>query len=238
MKKLLSLSNIILICCILLSTLLAFIVGFKNSFWVWVSTILGVLSSKMASSGKWNMFVFDIISYITYIYICVDSKYFGEMTLSFIIIIINIFCLIEWRKKQLDNIVEINTLNKSEIKFTIYISIILVLIYSAVLQKLNCQHILLNALSTISYLLGSYYCYRRSICQFYSWTFYEIIFIILWTLSAISGNLGNIVLLVGGISELIYDIIGINNWKKIQATQNSKTCILSKNITICKKMKW
>ncbi len=229
--------NILFYVSLAFATIITIMLSSVNAWIVWASTILGILSSKMASSGKLTMFIFDIISYIFYISICLKANYFGELTLSVIIILINLFCLIEWSKNQKDNTVIINKLNKSEISFSVFCTVLILIIYTILLYRINSDYVFLNALSTISYLLGSYFCYRRSVLQFYSWIFYEIVFIALWVISATTGNISNIIFLIGGISELIYDILGIYNWKKIVKKQGFID-VSVKTLTMCKKTKW
>ena len=230
-----NISNTIFYFSVILSSLLFVSFPSGEAFIVWFSTILGVLSSKMASYGKWHMFVFDIISYVAYIYTCLTAVYFGEVVLSLIVIVINLFCLFEWKNHQKDNIIIINSLNKREINFAVFCATILLFAYSGLLHMANTNFVILNALATISYLLGSYFCYRRSILQFYSWIVYEIAFITLWLISAINGNIENSMFLIGGTSELIFDVLGIMNWKKYQKSQ---TQIFTTSFLQCKKAKW
>lgn len=231
------LGNVIFYISLIIATIITILLSSTNAWIVWVSTVLGVLSSKMASSGKLTMFLFDIVSYIFYISICLNANYFGELTLSIIIILINLFCLVEWSKNQKDNSVIISRLNKSETNFSLFCASIFLIIYSVILYKFDSDFAFLNALSTISYLLGSYFCYRRSIWQFYSWIFYEIVFIVLWVISAINGNVSNIIFLIGGVSELIYDVLGIYNWKRLVKLQSCGD-VGVRTLTLCKKMKW
>lgn len=229
--------NILFYVSLSFATIITIILSSLEAWIVWFSTILGILSSKMASSGKLAMFFFDIVSYIFYISICLKANYFGELTLSVIIILINLFCLVEWSKNQKDNTVIINKLNKAEIGFSVFCTAAILIIYAVLLYRINSDYAFLNALSTILYLLGSYFCYRRSVLQFYSWIFYEIVFIVLWVISASTGNISNIIFLIGGASELIYDILGIYNWKKLVKKQGI-TDVQVKALTVCKKMKW
>lgn len=222
MKKYLTLSNLFLTLCCLITTVLAIIYSSLLTWLIWASSILGILSSKFATDGKWLTFVFDIISYGLYIYICIKEKYYGELILSVIIIIIHIFSLFEWKKNQQDNVVKIKRLTKKELGLSLVVSSILLVLYIGILYLIKSDMPILNAIPTIIYLLGNYYCLRRSVLQFYCWIGYEVVFMSLWVISAINGELGSIIFLVGGFSEFIYSIIGIRNWNKIQKIQ-SKT---------------
>ena len=232
MKKV---SNVIFFCSVIILCIFFAASPSVGAGIVLFSTMFGVLSSQMAANGKWHMFIFDIMSYIIYIYVSLKAAYFGEVVLSTIVIIINLFCLTEWKKYQNADIIIINTINKKEIKFVIFVAMIMFFTYSALLYMANTKFVLINAFATIFYLLGSYFCYRRSILQFYSWIIYEIAFIILWLFSALSGSIENAMFLVGGLSELIFGVVGIYNWKKYQRKQSRIQFI---KLSLCKKSKW
>lgn len=219
MSKNNAISNIIFVVSVFIITFIAVLFSSPSSWFVWVSAILGILSSKMSANGKWYMFVFDILSYILYIYICLRQNYYGELILSYIIILINCMCLMEWRKNQQDEIVVINKLARKEVLSSLFVAVSSFFILIYFLTIMNSNQVILNALSTITYLLGSYFCYRRCIFQFYSWIIYEVIFISLWIISFGYGDMGSLIFLVDGIIELVYNIIGIWNWKRIKEKQ-------------------
>lgn len=222
MKEYLTLSNIYFFICLCLSTALAIVFSSLNTWIIWASSILGIFSSKTASEGKWTTFIFDILSYALYIYICIVEIYYGELTLSCIIILIHFFSLFQWKKNQdKDNIVKVNSLSNKEILVSSVISIVAFILYGVVLYFLGSKLPFLNAIPTIVYLLGNYFCFRRSSLQFICWILYEVFFIALWIIAAINGEIGSIIFLIGGISEFIYGIIGLIEWHKIKEKQNN-----------------
>ena len=218
-KKYFTLSNIFLIVCLVATTTLAFIYSSLMTWLIWLSTVFGIFSSRSATSGKWSTFVYDIISYGIYIYICLIEMYYGELTLSVIIIVIHIFSLFEWKKNQLDGKVIIKSLTRKELILSFLISGAVLVVYAIILYFVGTVFPILNAIPTIVYLLGNYFSLRRSVLQFYCWVGYELFFVALWIIVAAKGELGSIIFLVGGISELIYGIYGIWNWKRIKQEQ-------------------
>ena len=64
----------------------------------------------------------------------------------------------------------------------------------------------------------------NSILQFYSLIVYECAYILLWFLSATDGEPYGIILLLGGIVELIFDVIAIKKWNKISQLQKTRKC--------------
>lgn len=223
MKKL-EFSNILMLFSFLLSTILAFSFSSFATWTVWVSTILGILASKTAKDGKWYTFLFDITSYVFYLQICLKEKFLGEFILSILIIIFNLFCIKEWKSNSNNNILKINKVGKSETKFICFVGIMLLIIYTLLLHKINSNLAMLNAICTISFILGNYFCYRRSVVQFYCLIIYEIAFILIWAISATNGEVSSYLFLIGGTCELIYDILAIIKWKKMTTIQKSIKC--------------
>lgn len=224
MKKYLELSNILMITSFILTTTLALYISSTAAWYVWLSTILGILASKSAKDGKWYTFLFDIISYIFYLQVCINQKYYGEFILAIIIIIFNIFCLKEWKTNSPNNLVKVNLINKNEIKLISFIGIFGLLIYTIILHKFNSNLAFINSICTISFMLGNYFCFRRSVLQFYSLIVYEIAFILLWTISALNNNISSILFLIGGTCELVYDILAIAKWNKLTNMQKHIKC--------------
>lgn len=218
MKKL-TFSGFIFIFNILLFCIIAVCFWEAHTLFILLSAIFGLMATRAATKGRWTTFLFDIISNALYIQICIDQKYFGELILSVLVIIIHMYGLFEWRKKRFENSVAINHLSGNEIKFTMFVFGVLFVSYALILGQMHSALPILNAFSTITYFLGNYYAYRRSILQFYLWSLYELSFIMLWTFSAIRGDLSSAILLIGGVGEFVFDIIGIKNWKKVSNYQ-------------------
>jgi len=199
---------------LLLCTVFAIFLSSPITWIVWTSTVLGIVASKKASEGSWTTFIFDILSYIVYIFLCLNEKYYGEMILSYIVIFCHMYGILEWKNNTNNQKVKINYIKFKEIFFILTVGIICVLLYSFLLNKINSRFILLNAISTVSFLIGNYFSYRRSVLQFLFWIIYEIYFILLWLISFLNGNSENLIFLIGGVCELIYNFLGVYKWNK------------------------
>lgn len=197
-----------------------------NTWMICLSALLGILASKSASEGNWTTFIFDILSYIIYIFTCIKYKYYGEMILSYIVIFCHLYGIFQWKNNQDNNIVKINKIKKNEFIFFMLISLISLNIYFFILKYFNTSLALLNALSSIFFLMGNYCSYRRSVLQFVFWSFYEVCFITIWFFTITSLSPGGIIFLVDGICELVYNIIGIKKWRKLTLTQNTYTILI------------
>lgn len=222
MKKYLTFSNILFLFCLCICFCLAFFLGGEKVWLICFSTTLGMIASKHASQGKYTTFIFDILSYIFYINVCLGEKNLGEMVLSFIIIFTHLFGLFLWRKNQNNNVVLINNICKNEIIFINQIAIFFCITYGLILFNLKSNLIILNAISTTSFLTGNYCCYRRSILQFYYWNFYEISYILIWLLCAIKNSPSNIIFVVGAVCELVFNFSGIIKWNKLKNNKASQ----------------
>lgn len=222
MKKLLRPSYLITIISILAATILALLNSSVLTWMIWLSTILGLFSSQFLSEAKIGSFIFEILSYAVYIYVCVKLVFWGELILSCIIIVLHL--IFEWKKHLINKQVEVSKIKKLEVAVSIGISVLLGILYSIFLYKINSALPILNAIPTITYLLSCYYCYRRSILQFVCTILYEISFMVLWVVQASwgGGEIGNLIFLIGGIYEFIYGFISIYKWNKLQKEQKNK----------------
>lgn len=183
------------------------------------SAIFGVLSSFFILKGHPVNFLYDILSYIFYIFISYKEKYLGEIILSIIIIFLHIVSLYEWKNHYKNKTLSIKKLSSKKL-FHINITLfILFIFYYPFLTKIKSNLPLLNTLSTLSYLGATYLCFYRSSIQFYYWILYQISYITLWLNSYFLGNSESIILLLGSICELLLHIISIKNWEKIYNKQ-------------------
>ena len=220
-KKFFTFQNIFFLVSFVASLAIAIVFSSLMTWMIFLSSIFGILSSIFATKGKWLTYVFDILSYAVYIYICLVNKFYGELILSVVIIVIHVFALIEWKKNTEEDFVTINNLKAKEIVISISISLVATAIYATILFFIKSEYPIMNACLTVVYLLGNYFAYRRSQLQFLGWILYDILFIVIWGLTAIGGDYGSIIFLIGGASELVYGAIGIFSWTKIEKQQQN-----------------
>lgn len=224
MIKKLTFNKLLFLIVFIICLLITLIFPTLSSFVVFFSCIFGIIATNHAKNGKWQTFLFDIISCILYLPICIKEQYVGELILSIGIIFTNFLCIKEWKRNTHNSFVDVYKINKTELKFISFLFMICFLIYLAILNKLKCEFAILNCVSTIFFILGNYFSYRRSILQFYSLIVYECAYILLWFLSATDGEPYGIILLLGGIVELIFDVIAIKKWNKISQLQKTRKC--------------
>lgn len=68
MKKYITVQNVTLVLSVIAATVLAIIFSSIMTWLIYLSAVLGIMSSKTATEGKWTTFIFDILSYGIYIY--------------------------------------------------------------------------------------------------------------------------------------------------------------------------
>ncbi|MBE7075699.1 MAG: nicotinamide mononucleotide transporter [Clostridiales bacterium] len=225
-NKILNWSNLFLLVCFVAYTTIAIIFSSWLTWLVWASALFGVLAMKTNSDAKWSYFVFDISSYAIYILVCYNANYIGEIVLACIVIIIDICSLIEWVRNQQNKVIKIRHISTKEIFISCMVSLVLFVAYFLFLYYLGSDLPVLNAIATVVYLLGNYFCYRRTLLQFYCLMAYEAIFIILWIISACQGDFGNVIFMIGGFCEIVYEIMGARNWEKIKAEQRDTVLVM------------
>lgn len=221
-----NISNIILILSLIFLSSLCLLEKSINGLCIYISVLLGILSAKYGSNGKWLMFVFDILSYVLYTFVCIKERYLGELLLSYFIIIVNFFCIVEWRQNQECSFVKINNITKRELFFCSIIAFLGFCIYFVILYSINCNMAFANALSSVMFLLSTYFCFRRSVMQYYFLIVYEICFISLWFFSIANVRIENIMFLIGGVTELCYCFKGLHNWHILGKKQSITVCYL------------
>jgi len=228
MKKYLTLSNLFLLVSFVASIVIAIVFPTALSWLIFVSATSGILYSKFATEGKWFAFVFDIISYAVYIVVCWHEKYFGELILSCILIVFETIIMFEWKKHKENKKVIVNSLKAKEYALILFLAVVSIAIYYVVLYFLGTDMPFLNAIPTVVYLLGIYFALRRCRAQFWCYMIYQLSAGVLWVVSACDGQIGSIILLIGFVSEFIYNLFGIINWKKIKTSQRDTVEIILK----------
>lgn len=227
-RKNITIESLIFVFMILFCIIFTIFFSSINTWLICISSILGIIASKKASEGKWSTFVFDILSYIVYIYSCIKYQYYGEMILSYIVIFCHLYGIIQWKKYQNNNIVKVNKIDKTHFFMFVIIGFICFNVYYFILKTFNTSLAFVNAIASVLFLMGNYLSYKRSVLQFVFWSLYEICFIFMWLFTIDSFSPGGIIFLIDGVCELVYNIIGIQKWNKFKYTQNTCTILARK----------
>jgi len=129
--------------------------------------------------------------------------------------------IVSWLKHQNKetNSVEVNTI---KIKEWIIVSIASILAFIGIyflLKAFNTSQLLISSLSVIDSLFAIYLGIRRSKYSFYFYVLNDLILIALWGIPVIGGSLILLPMVFNPIINIINDIYGIHNWKKLEKIQ-------------------
>ncbi len=219
-KKYLNIENFIVIISVILITILAIILSSIDTWLIWISTLLGILSSRFIIEGKWINYIFELLSYVVYIYICLKVLYYGEVILSCFIIVLHLISLLKWITNQdVNKVVKVNKIDKKELLIVIVIFLLIYLACVFLLYAIKSDLPILNAFSSVIYIMGAYFAIRRSSINFICIVLYELTFISLWFILFQKGEYSSFIFLIGAFVELYYNIIGIKKWKNIRREQ-------------------
>lgn len=87
------------------------------------------------------------------------------------------------------------------------------------LKAFNTSQLFISSLSVIDSLFAIYLGIRRSKYSFYFYVVNDLILIALWGIPVISGSLILLPMVFNPIINLINDMYGIHNWKKLEKIQ-------------------
>lgn len=120
--------------------------------------ISGTLYAFFAGQGKIICFFFGLIYCLGYIYICYETKLYGDLMLTILYIPLNILGIFTWRKNQNLSKTKILIRKLTKHNFIMYIlaGLFVSLIYGFFLQKIHSEFPFLNAFSTMAQILAFY----------------------------------------------------------------------------------
>lgn len=132
--------------------------------------------------------------------------------------------IISWiRHKNKDtNTVQINKIKLKEWIIVFIVSVIAFIGIYYLLKLFNTKELFISSLSVIDSLFAIYLGVRRSKYSFCFYVVNDLILIILWGLPVIGGSLILLPMVFNPTINLINDIYGIYNWKKLEKIQEGK----------------
>ena len=206
------------------SVILVVLVGliFKVELLTTICSIVGIITALLLAKGKNLGQVFGLLIVVLYSIVSYQNKYFGEVIIYlFIMLPMYIIGIISWLKhhNKETNSVEVNNIKMKEWIIVSIISIIAFINIYFLLKVFNTNQLFISSLSVIDSLFAIYLGIRRSKYSFYFYVLNDLILIALWGIPVISGSLILIPMVFNPIINLINDVYGIYNWKKIENMQ-------------------
>lgn len=214
------LEKILLFGSIILVSIVAII--FKSDLLTTLCSIVGIITALLLAKGKKLGQLFGILITILYSIVSFKNKFYGEVIIYILLMlpmyIIGIISWLKYHNKE-TNTVNVNKINWKE---WIWVSVISVVVFIGIyllLKSFNTEELIVSTLSVVASLFAVYLQIRRSRFSFYFYVINDVILIILWGIPVITGDLLLIPMVFNPIINLINDIYGIFNWKKLEKRQ-------------------
>ena len=197
---------------------------FKGTWIDFTYTLLYFTGAILLAKGKVINYIITFIATFFYAYISYKNGYYGEIIITFgMTLPLCIYGFINWLKNLYNkDTVKIKDMSKKELTILSLSQCILVFGYYFLLKAFNTSQLFISSLSVIDSLFAIYLGIRRSIYSFYFYVVNDLILIALWGIPVISGSLILLPMVFNPIINLINDMYGIHNWKKLEKIQGGK----------------
>ena len=217
------LEKVLLFGSITLISLVAII--FKSDILTTICSIVGIITALLLAKGKNLGQIFGLLIVALYSIVSFKNGYYGEVIIYLCIMLpMYIIGIISWIKHQNKetNTVEVNNIKIKEWIIVSFVSVLAFILIYFLLKLFNTKELFISSLSVIDSLFAIYLGVRRSKYSFHFYVVNDLILIALWGIPVISGNLILIPMIFNPIINLINDLYGIYNWKKLEQIQGVK----------------
>ena len=209
------------------SIILVSLVGiiFKSEILTTTCSIVGIITALLLAKGKNLGQVVGLLIVLLYSIVSFKNKYYGEVIIYLCIMLpMYIIGIVSWMKHQNKetNTVEVNNIKLKEWIIVSITSIILFIGIYFLLKAFNTNQLFISSLSVIDSLFAIYLGIRRSKYSFYFYVINDLILIALWGMPVVSGSLILLPMVFNPIINLINDMYGIYNWKRLEKIQGEQ----------------
>ena len=206
------------------SIILVMLIGiiFKAEILTTLCSIIGIITALLLAKGKNLGQLFGLVIVALYSIVSFKNRYYGEVIIYLCIMLpMYIIGTISWIKHQNSktNSVEVNKIKTKEWIIVTLLSIFAFIGIYFILKLFNTNQLFISSLSVIDSLFAVYLGIRRSKYSFYFYVVNDLILIALWGIPVIGGSLILLPMLFNPIINLINDIYGIYNWKRLERIQ-------------------
>lgn len=195
---------------------------FKSELLTTVCSIVGIITALLLAKGKNLGQIFGLLIVALYSIVSFKNKYYGEVIIYLCIMLpMYIIGIISWLKHQNKdtNSVEVNNIKTKEWVIVSIASILAFVSIYFLLKVFNTSQLFVSSLSVIDSLFAVYLGIRRSKYSFYFYVVNDLILIALWGIPVVSSSLILLPMVFNPIINLINDIYGIYNWRKLEKMQ-------------------
>ena len=202
--------------------LISFVLFDRTNYLTLIASVIGVTSlifnAKGNPIGQFLMVIFSLL----YGIISYSFSYYGEMvTYLGMTMPMAAFALISWLRNPFQgnkSEVEVNRLEKKEIRFMWILTIIVTIVFYFILDYFHTANMIPSTLSVTTSFVAVYLTFRRSPYFALAYASNDIILIILWTFASFE-DIRYLSVVVCFIAFLFNDIYGFMNWKRMQVRQ-------------------
>lgn len=209
------------------SIILVSLVGiiFKSDLLTTICSIVGIITALLLAKGKNLGQIFGLLIVALYSIVSFKNGYYGEVIIYLCIMLpMYIIGIISWLKYQNKdtNTVEVNKIKIKEWIIVLFASIVSFIGIYFLLKAFNTNQLFISSLSVIDSLFAVYLGVRRSKYSFYFYVVNDLILILLWGIPVITGTIILMPMVFNTLINLINDLYGIYNWKKLEKLQKER----------------
>jgi len=206
------------------SIILVGLVGiiFKSDVLTTICSIVGIITALLLAKGKNLGQIFGLLIVALYSIVSFKSGYYGEVIIYLCIMLpMYVVGIVSWIKHQNKdtNTVEVNNIKIKEWIIVLFVSTVCFIGIYFLLKAFNTNQLFISSLSVIDSLFAVYLGVRRSKYSFYFYVVNDLILILLWGIPVVTGTIILIPMVFNPLINLINDLYGIYNWKKLEKMQ-------------------
>jgi len=195
---------------------------FKSDLLTTICSIVGIITALLLAKGKNLGQIFGLLIVALYSIVSFKSGYYGEVIIYLCIMLpMYVVGIVSWIKHQNKdtNTVEVNNIKIKEWIIVLFVSTVCFIGIYFLLKAFNTNQLFISSLSVIDSLFAVYLGVRRSKYSFYFYVVNDLILILLWGIPVVTGTIILIPMVFNPLINLINDLYGIYNWKKLEKMQ-------------------
>ena len=204
-------------------------------------SLIGVFYVLLSSKGVFWAPVAGLVYNIIYIIMAISQQYYGEVLVTACCIMpLQIFTVLKWlkyRNMQKSQEVIVKKLHWQEYLIVVLVALVASVGVYFILQALNTSELIINTMTFILSIVGTYLMFRRS--SFYAIAFIinNIALIILWTISVINEGLEYLPMVISFAIFFLLNTYGLVRWQIAERKQNKSQSELAPQLNVDKTLK-
>lgn len=204
--------------------LISFCIFDHDNYMILIASLIGatflIFNAKGNPIGQLLTMVFGLL----YAMISYEYAYYGEMiTYMGMTFPMAFIALISWLKNPYKNNkaeVKVNRLPTKEIPLMIVLTVIVTVVFYAILKHFNTANLLPSTLSVTTSFLAVYLTFRRSPYFALAYAFNDLVLIVLWIMASIT-DISYLSVVICFVVFLVNDMYGFVSWKRMENRQKS-----------------